>query len=375
MSSSKVAFPPSITRRALLGAGAAAAAGVAVGAPFAFAAPGKTSKQGATGPDPARDALIARPPEGFAPMNAPGKIVRVTGSNTLQPNGLWPVQSKASNLLERAMIELTGATNVGAAFARFVHPADKVAIKMNGLAGRDGGTMATNKETVLAVVQGVIAAGVPAASIVVYEQWESFMEGTRVASKSLSLDGEFPAGVVPIVHQNKDATMDPIQVYSKNTRFVRVFTEATAVINVGLIKDHNICGYTGCLKNITHGSIVNPHDYHDHLATPQIAEIYGQDICRSRVRLHITDGFKLIYDQGPKDVNVKRRVPHESIYATTDPVAMDVIGWQIIDKMRTDNALPTLKDAGREPAYIQIAGDLGLGIADRNMIRMREVQV
>lgn len=363
----------SLHRRALLGAGAAVAAGLAIPA---LAGPGgKASKQGAVGPDPVRDKLIATPPAGFAPMNAPGKIVRVTGSNTLQPNGLWPIQNKASNLLERAMIELTGAPNVGEAFKRFVHPADKVAIKMNGLAGRDGGTMATNKETVLAVVQGVMAAGVPASSIVVYEQWESFMEGTRVASKQLSLDTDFPAGVLPVVHQNKDATMDPIQVYSKNTRFVRVFTEATAVINVGLIKDHNICGYTGCLKNITHGSIVNPHDYHEHLATPQIAELYGQDICRSRVRLHITDGFKLIYDQGPKDVNVKRRMPHESIYVTTDPVAMDVIGWHVVDQMRADNSLPSLKEAGREPAYIQIAGDLGLGIADRNMIRLREVQV
>jgi len=191
----------------------------------------------------------------------------------------------------------------------------------------------------------------------------------------MNLDGAFPKGVTAHVHRNKDASMDPISVYGKNTRFVRVFTEATAVINVGLIKDHNICGYTGCLKNMTHGSIVNPHDYHEHLATPQIAELYGQDVCRSRVRLHITDGFKLIYDQGPKDMNAKRRVPHESIYVTTDPVAMDVIGWGVVEQLRADNSLPTLKDSAREPAYIHIAGDLGLGVADKNMIRMREIQV
>jgi uncharacterized protein (DUF362 family) len=111
------------------------------------------------------------------------------------------------------------------------------------------------------------------------------------------------------------------------------FTEATAVINVSQIKDHSICGYTGCLKNITHGAIINPHDFHEHNASPQIAELYAQDVVKSRVRLHITDGFKLIYDEGPLDTNKKRRVPHEAVYATTDPVAMDVIGWGVVEQL------------------------------------------
>jgi len=317
--------------------------------------------------------LAASPPLGFVPMNAPGRVVRVTQSNTLQPNGLWPTQDAATSMLERAMTELTGTTNVGGAFARFVHPSDKVAIKPNGLAGRGGGTMASNKELVLAIVRGVIAAGVPASSIVIYEQWESFMAGTRVTDKDMALDPDFPAGVTAVVHKNKDATMDPIDVEDKHTRFVRPFTEATCVINVGLIKDHAICGYTGCLKNITHGSIVNPHDYHEHHASPQIANLYAQDVARSRVRLHITDAYKLIYDEGPTDQNKKRRVPHESLYVSTDPVASDVLGWSLVEQHRKEAGLPTLKDAGREPAYIQTAGDLGLGVFDRNMIRLREV--
>src|SRR6185369_6351074 len=118
---------------------------------------------------------------------------------------------------------------------------------------KNGATMASNKELVLEVVKGVIAAGVPASSIVIYEQYPSFMAGTRIASRSSVLDASFPAGVTATVHENKDATMPEITVNGIGTKFVRPFTEATAVINVGLIKDHSICGYTGCLKNITHG--------------------------------------------------------------------------------------------------------------------------
>ena len=61
--------------------------------------------------------------------------------------------------------------------------------------------------------------------------------------------------------------------------------------------------------------------------------------------------------------------------ATTDPVAMDVLGWAVVEEHRRDNGLPTLKDAGREPTYIRVAGDLGLSLADKNRIGLREVKI
>jgi uncharacterized protein (DUF362 family) len=350
---------PFPTRRAFLGSLAAGAAvlGGVDGAEALASPPG----------------LAARPPAGFVPLSIPGKVVKIGKANTLQANGLWPTQDAARAMLERAMAELTGLSDLGAAFARFVHKDDKVAIKPNGIAGKVGATMASNKELVLEVVKGVIAAGVPATSIVIYEQYPKFLAGTRVATVGAVLDPAFPTGVTAVVHENKDATMPEIRVNGIGTKFVRPFTEATAVINVGLIKDHSICGYTGCLKNITHGSTINPHAFHEHNASPQIASLYAQDVVKSRVRLHIVDAFKLIYDEGPLDTNKKRRVPNEAVYATTDPVAMDMLGWALVDEWRKNNQLPTLKDAGREPTYIRIAGDLGLGVADKNRISLREV--
>jgi uncharacterized protein (DUF362 family) len=346
---------PIVSRRNFIG-GAAALAGAASGAAALL------ERNAEAAPN-----LAASPPAGFVPMAAPGKIVKVSKSDTLMPNGLFPKEDVARTMLERVMTELTGETDIGKAFARFVHKDDKVAIKMNGIAGQTGGTMATNKEVILPIVAGVIAAGVPAQNIVVYEQYTSFFNGTRVSQKNL------PAGVQIAVHGNKDATMPDLKVLGITTKFVRQLTEATAVINVALIKDHSICGYTGCLKNITHGSTINPHDFHQHNASPQIAALYAQDIVKSRVRLHITDGFKLIYDQGPLDKNPERRVGHGALYATTDPVAMDTIGWLEVEKWRKDKGLPTLTKAGREPTYIRVAGELGLGVADKEQIRMREV--
>lgn len=323
----------------------------------------------------ARSTWVARRPAGFSPLAIPGRVVRIDKANTLLDNGLWPKQEAATAMLERAMAELTGKADLGEAFARFVHKDDVVAIKPNGIAGRTGATMAANKELVLAVVRGVIAAGVPAERITIYEQYPKFLAGTRVVDKEQKLDAEFPAGIKTTVHENKDATMDEIDVAGKGTKFVRAFTDATCVINVSQIKDHSICGFTGALKNITHGSIINPHDYHAHNASPQIAQLYAQDIVKSRVRLHVIDAFKVMYDEGPLDKNPKKRVPFEAVYVSTDPVAMDVVGWELVEKLRRENGLPTLKDAGREPTYLRAAGELGLGVFDKNQIRLREVKI
>jgi len=330
---------------------------------------------GQTQAEAAASGLAAKPPQGFVPMSIPGKVVKASKSGVMQANDLWPTDGAAKLLLERVMSELTGKSDLGEAFAKFVHKDDKVAIKPNGIAGQKGATMATNKELILEVIRGVMAAGVPAKNIVVYEQYPKFMEGTRIWDRHSGPDSAVPAGITFMVHENEDATMPEINVMGIPTKFVRPLTEATAIINLALLKDHSICGFTGCLKNITHGSTINPHAFHQHNASPQIAELYAQDIVRSRVRLHIVDGFKLIYDEGPLDKNKKRRVLHEALYATTDPVAMDTLGWNVIEKWRKDNDLPTLKDAGREPIYIRTAADLGLGIADKNRISLREISL
>lgn len=352
-----LAASSAVSRRAFLGGAAGGALALA------------TFGARATGEVPA----VA--PERFVPLAMPGKIVKVTKGNSLQPNGLWPTPEAARLLLERAMAELTGKSDLGAAFARFVHKDDRVAIKVNGIAGRIGATMATNKELVAEVVRGVVEAGVPATSIVVYEQFHSFLAGTRVIDRKGVLDPAFPAGVRTTFHDNSDATMDVIRVCGVPTRYVRALTEATAVINVAMIKDHSICGYTGCLKNMTHGSIINPGAFHDHLASPQIAELYAQSAVKSRVVLHIADAFKIIYEGGPLDRSPEHRVPHESVYASTDPVALDVIGWGEVEKLRRDKGLPSLKSVRREPSYIRIAADLGLGLFDLDRIHLREVRL
>lgn len=315
----------------------------------------------------AREALAATPPEGFSPLAIPGKIIKVSKGESLQPNKLWPKPEIAKMLLERAMIEFTGEADVTKAFGKFIHKDDKVAIKVNGIAGQKGQTMATNKELILPVVEYLLALGLPADNIWVYEQYPNFLAGTRVNDKVL------PGGVKSYTHNNANTTMNAIKVEGIRTRFTRFLTDATAVINISMIKDHSICGYTGMMKNMTHGSCTNPEDFHAYNASPFIAHLYAQDVIKSRVRLNITDGFKLMYEGGPLDRRPDCRIPHDSVYISTDPVAVDTFHAHMIDQIRLDKKLKTLKDAKRDPSYIRVAAQLGLGVADLNAIRMREI--
>jgi uncharacterized Fe-S center protein len=152
-------------------------------------------------------------------------------------------------------------------------------------------------------------------------------------------------------------------------------TESTALINFALVKDHSICGYTGALKNMTHGCSVNPQDFHDHHASPQIAILSAQDVLRTRLRLCIIDGFKLMAHGGPLYKHPEYIIPHEAVYAATDPVAVDAIGWAEVEKARVGFHLKSLTDEGRAPAYIHAAADLGVGIADPAKITLREVAI
>ena len=308
--------------------------------------------------------LAATLPSGFTPFAAPGVVVKVHRANSLRPGGLFPTPEAATVMVDRAICELTGQPDIARAWRQLVHPSDRVGVKTNGLALRN---MASNKETILAIIHGVVAAGVPASQIVVYDQWVSFLGATRLSRRDV------PDGVRLLTHLNRDLGPET-RVASGATQYCRPLLDCTAIIGVPLIKDHSLSGFTGAMKNMTHGSIRNPEDFHRHQCSPQIAELYAHEAIRSRVRVHVMDAFKVLYDGGPQD-NAAARVPYEAIFASTDPAAIDRIGATIVDEHRTRNRMQTITQRGDGPRYIDHAAQLGLGVSDPARITVRTVDL
>ncbi len=359
----KIEEDSALSRRAFVGGAAAAAVATTL-------LTSSTDAEAAQG----EKSLAAVLPAGFTPMSAPGKIVKVTKKDCLQTNQLYPKDDDAKAMLTRAMTEFTGKADLVEAIKLFIHPQDIVCVKVNGIAEKN---MGTNKELVLPFIEAMIQSGVPAESITVLEQYGSFLAGTRINAQNV------PKGVKVVVHGNGDTTMPdrvipntgPSRKEDLKTKFCRTLTDSTAVVNFSLIKDHAICGYTGLLKNMTHGTQTSPHIFHSHHASPQIAQLYAQDIIKSRVRLNITDGFKIMAHGGPLWKSPKHVRPHESIYVSTDAVAMDTIGAELVDQARADFKLKSLADEGRAPAYIKVAAEMGLGIADKSQIQLKEITI
>lgn len=360
--------PSQLSRRVFVSSAATVAGGLAAARFFGVSEVSAQPNQPAS--------LEAEPPAGFRPLSIPGRVVKVSAkedfASLMQPNQLWPKPEPARRLLERAMTDFTGASNLVEAMKRFVHKDDVVAVKLNGIGGQKGQTMAVNFELILPVVEALLAVGVPQQNVTVYEQYPSYLVGCRVNLR----DWKLPEGVKTGTHNNVFHTMRDITIYQGiKTRYCDFFTKATAVINMSLIKDHSICGYTGALKNITHGNINNPSEHHAHNASPQIAMLYNHPIVTSRVRLHITDAFKVIYDKGPLDRDPNTRIPHGAVYVSTDPVAMDVVGAQVVEVERKQRGQKTLADSRRPARYIEVAGELGLGIADPRLIRLSRAEI
>jgi uncharacterized protein (DUF362 family) len=344
-----------IDRRDFLAGAAAGASALAIGQ--------KARAQTATGAAAGANAsLAATPPTGFTPFSAPGVVVRVHRANSMRPGNLFPTQDAATAMVDRAVMELTGQHDVASAWRQLVHPNDRVGIKTNGLGLRN---IASNKETVVAIVNGIVAAGVPANQILVYDQWNGFLQATRLSRRDL------PAGVQLRVHANHELGRET-RVASGRTQYAQPLLDCTAVIGVPLVKDHSLSGFTGAMKNMTHGSIRNPEDFHRHQCSPQIAELYAHEAIRSRVRAHVMDAFKVLYDGGPQD-NPAARAVYEQVFMSTDPVALDRIGSGIVDQFRAQHGMQSIAQRGDPARYIDHAAQLGLGISDPARLTIRDI--
>lgn len=296
--------------------------------------------------------------DGFRPYSQAGRVVQVRHDHPLEGIGMRP--RAAGEMLDRAVTTLTGEHSALDAWRRLISPRDVVALKPNGLGGR---FLATHKELLDATIEALLGIGVPATNILVYEQFVPYMRACRVETTNV------PAGVRVLVHLNRDAPSEWTRVASGPTRYVRPLLGATAVINFPLAKDHAIAGVTGCLKNMTHGSITNPSEFHRHSGSPQIAELYAHEAIRSRVRLHVMDATRVLWNGGPRDAPAHRRAGDE-LWVSTDPVAIDSLLVELIETERRAHRLPSLVARGTPPSHVTAAAGLGLGIADRRRIQV-----
>jgi len=207
------------------------------------------------------------------------------------------------------------------------------------------------------------------------------------------------------------------------------------LITLPVLKDHRSAGVTLALKNLSHG--MNNNVARSHLGMVYrrsgassgpnqcntfIPTAAGQALTRQKSVLHILDGLIGVYEGGPGAWNPtwgtwRRR----SLFFATDPVAMDHVGWDIIDAKRVEQGWPAVAQMGqlqqtdairlstrlaalasqgplasallasraplvpgnqewegfdrRQPEHIILAGTIGLGVFDARHIEHRVIKL
>jgi uncharacterized protein (DUF362 family) len=159
-----------------------------------------------------------------------------------------------------------------------------------------------------------------------------------------------------------------------NSLVTRILTEMVdANINLPILKDHSIAGISGGLKNM-YGAIHNPNKFHGDNCNPFCAQVSRLEPIYRRHRLTIMDAVRVQYHGGPGYVP-GYRYGYGGLLLSEDPIAVDRVGQEIVERLRETNGQPSLAKAGRPVKYLKIGQEIGLGQANLNEIDVRVLLV
>jgi len=297
----------------------------------------------------------------FKGKAAKSKVVIAQDSSSISEK--LEVSSRAvESMLDEAMAALTGKEPKDAWGALFDRE-DTVGIKVNTLAGK---RLSTHPELAYAVAERLISAGVKPHRIII---WDRFDDELREAGFKVNRSGRD----VRCFGTESDYEVDLTMFRSIASCFSTILTRCTALINLPVLKHHEIAGVTIALKN-WFGAIHNPNKYHDNGCDPFIADLNAIGKLKDKKRLIICDALLSQYEFGP---GYKPRYAWRpgAILVSRDPVALDRVGMDIIDRKRRETGLKPLSSHSEWCKHIFTAADRGhnLGVADMKRIEIVRV--
>lgn len=311
--------------------------------------------------------LVGAPACAAAGTEASGSKARVAVARDpqLRGGGSSIAPQRMLALLDRAMQTLFDRDHPAEVWRLVVRPGDVVGLKVNTLGGRG---ISTSRELVAAICERLQEAGIRPADIVVWDRDTREMErgGFHAA---MGGDRVQCFGTDQVDYEDDLAMWGSV-----GSRLSKILTRRTNVlISLPVLKDHDGAGVTLGLKNM-YGAIHNPNKYHPDGCNPYIADVNMLPEIRKRLRLTICDGTTAMYDGGPA-YKPESSWQMNGLIVSTDPVALDYTGWQIIERKRAEKKLKTLAADGREPKYIATAADREhrLGTCDPKRISAIEV--
>jgi uncharacterized protein DUF362 len=267
---------------------------------------------------------------------------------------------RVKKLLDKTIQAACGSKNGAEGLRSLFKKDDVVGVKLNCLAGRP---LSPTKEFCDGLVELFKQAGISSEQLVFFERAE---RDIRKGGFKVSRGSGQPAY---LGNDSSGAGYEEEVVISGEVGscLSRILTRRiTALVNVGVLKDHNLAGVGVAMKNLF-GLIHNPNKFHDNGCDPYVADVLAFDVIQKKLKLNLVDGLTAQCHAGP-GFYPGYAWPFNGLLAAVDPVALDRVAWQILEKQRAVQKLPSLTKEKRAPKWIQTAAKRGLGQGDLKKI-------
>jgi hypothetical protein len=326
-------------------------------------------------------ASVERIAPGGPPSPSPSRVVIAHHSQATVAFKADP--QIVSNMVARSIGQLTGKSNVAAAWQSLATTQDVIGLKVYSSPGANSGTRTA---VVGAVVEQLIAAGFSPRRIVVWDKHRAdlrragFME--FIDRYGIRVEGGMDAGYDEKVFYETPSVGNLVWgdlefgkagegIGRKSYVSKLLSQEITKIINITPLLNHNTASVCGNLFSLAIGSVDNTMRFETEPSrlAEAVPEIYALQAIGDKVVLNITDALICQYEGEQRTLLHYSTVLNELRFGR-DPVALDVLSLRELERERKATGAVTLPV--NRALYVN-AEVLDLGVADTDKIRIERL--
>jgi uncharacterized protein (DUF362 family) len=290
------------------------------------------------------------------------KVAVVRDPKASTDNGQKIDSEIVQNMVDAAVKELTGQNKAADAFASLFPKQgtkDIIAIKVNCM--HTHAFSESSHKVIDAVVKGLKSAGKEENDIILYD-----LKNEDLVSCGYTINSA-KTGVRCFGNDEEDWGYEekPVSPGGSAVHLSKILTRCAHLINIPVLRDHPTIGVSLSLKN-HYGSVDSPSSLHgpNFKCEPHIAQLNALEPIRKKTRLIILPALVGVYEGHHSPPQFE----YNGLIVSMDPVAVDTLGYKIIEEQRNKHDLRPLAKTGRYPSYIDSSAELGLGTNDPERI-------
>lgn len=287
-------------------------------------------------------------------------------------------EAMVGRMVDSVVMTVAGKPDIAAAWRVFVDPKDRVGIKVSTSGAPASSTHAA---VISAVAAGLVASGVDAKNIVIWDRLSRHVQRAGYDSlartyRVVSTEGEgydkgtkiVSAVMGKLIIDDVMFAEKPGEQTSSTSHVSAVLAGVDKVVHVPALADSIYAGVQGAFSGMVLDNLDNwrrlarPPHYGD----PYLPEIYSDPRIGGKVVLTILDALRPQYVGGPFP-GPEFSVNYGAVFASRDPVALDATGLRLIDDFRKDAGLGLLAEKVKWP---ESAESFGLGRAAEDKIEL-----